>query len=137
MKSKALSHIITVSALGVTGICCIDPVSLCVGCGNGFFGLYAIEQNKLVVVKKEQLVGGVNGISCTSNGSQMMMATDKGFIYQGNPSNWQFRLQSENHVENILDLTYPPGISDKFASCSQDGTIRLWDVSEYIVTTRC
>ena len=47
-----------------------------------------------------------------------MMATDKGFIYRGSPIDWQFTLQSENHVENISDLTYPPGISDKFASCS-------------------
>lgn len=53
MKSKALSHIITVSALGVTGISCIDPLNFVVGCGNGFFALYTVDQNKLVLVKKE------------------------------------------------------------------------------------
>jgi WD40 repeat protein len=32
---------------------------------------------------------------------------------------------------------YPPGVSDRFASASEDGTIRLWDISEYKVLTRC
>lgn len=47
------------------------------------------------------------------------------------------KLQSENHTKSVLFVAYPPGISDKFATCSMDGTIRLWDVSNYVVSARC
>jgi len=30
-----------------------------------------------------------------------------------------------------------PGISDKFSTCSEDGTIRLWDANDYSVFARC
>ena len=30
-----------------------------------------------------------------------------------------------------------PGVSDKFITCSEDGTIRLWDSNTYAVTARC
>lgn len=38
-------------------------------------------------------------------------------------------LHCENHVDNVTFLVYPEGCSDKFASASEDGTIRLWDIS--------
>lgn len=38
----------------------------------------------------------------------------------------------------MVFLAYPEGVSDKFASCSDDGSIRLWDIgSDYVVYTRC
>jgi len=46
-------------------------------------------------------------------------------------------LHSENHTGGILNVGYPLGVSDRFASASEDGTIRLWDISEYQVTARC
>lgn len=47
-------------------------------------------------------------------------------------------LHCENHVDSVRFLVYPEGVSDKFASASEDGTIRLWDItSDYLVTTRC
>ena len=30
-----------------------------------------------------------------------------------------------------------PGVSDKFITCSEDGTVRLWDSNTYAVTARC
>lgn len=46
-------------------------------------------------------------------------------------------LHSENHTGGIVQLGYPPGISDRFASASEDGTIRIWDISDYAVIARC
>lgn len=34
-------------------------------------------------------------------------------------------------------MSYPPGVSDRFASASEDGTIRIWDISEYYVIAKC
>jgi WD40 repeat protein len=46
-------------------------------------------------------------------------------------------LLCENHTEAVLDVYYMPGVSDKFSTCSEDGTIRLWDANDYSVLARC
>jgi len=58
-------------------------------------------------------------------------------VYRVNCADFQKGLQCENHTESVLYLAYPAKVSDKFGSCSEDGTIRLWDVSEYTVDCRC
>ena len=46
-------------------------------------------------------------------------------------------LLCENHTDPVLDVYYMPGVSDKFSTCSEDGTIRLWDANDYSVSARC
>jgi len=46
-------------------------------------------------------------------------------------------LLCENHTGAVLDSYYMTGISDKFSTCSEDGTIRLWDSNDYSVISRC
>lgn len=46
-------------------------------------------------------------------------------------------LLCENHIAGVNDVTYQKGISDKFLTCSDDGTIRLWDANDYSVVARC
>lgn len=67
-----------------------------------------------------------------------MAASDKGFIYRVRSQDLAKMLHCENHTGPVLQVAYPPNISDKFASASMDGTIRLWDISEdYVVKSRC
>jgi WD40 repeat protein len=44
---------------------------------------------------------------------------------------------NENHTEPVLDVFYMKGVSDRFLTCSQDGTLRLWDANDYSVKARC
>jgi len=46
-------------------------------------------------------------------------------------------LLCENHTGAVTTNWFMPGISDKFVTCSEDGTIRLWDSNNYSVTARC
>jgi len=52
-------------------------------------------------------------------------------------SDFSKMLLCENHTEAALDVTYMNGVSDKFSTCSEDGTIRLWDSNDYSVIARC
>jgi cilia- and flagella-associated protein 52 len=52
-------------------------------------------------------------------------------------SDFSKMLLCENHIDAVLDCYYMPGVSDKFSTCSEDGTIRLWDANDYSVTARC
>lgn len=66
-----------------------------------------------------------------------MTATDRGFIYRMRVSDFSKMLLCENHTDAALDVYYMPGVSDKFSTCSEDGTIRLWDANDYSVIARC
>ena len=46
-------------------------------------------------------------------------------------------LLCENHTLPVLHVWFMPGVSDKFITCSEDGTIRLWDSNDYSVKARC
>lgn len=46
-------------------------------------------------------------------------------------------LLGENHISDVLQVSFMSGISDKFATCSEDTTIRLWDSNDYSVYARC
>ena len=46
-------------------------------------------------------------------------------------------LLGENHISSVLDCSYMDGVSDKFSTSSEDGTIRLWDANDYSVYAWC
>lgn len=46
-------------------------------------------------------------------------------------------LLAENHTEAVTNVSYMPGLSDRFITSSVDGTIRLWDANDYTVKARC
>ena len=46
-------------------------------------------------------------------------------------------LLCENHTYPVLSVWFMKDVSDKFITCSEDGTIRLWDSNNYSVTARC
>ena len=73
----------------------------------------------------------------SKDGIQLLASTDKGFIYRIRVSDFQKMLLCENHTEPVIHTYFMPGISDKFSTCSEDGTIRLWDSNDYSVFARC
>lgn len=52
-------------------------------------------------------------------------------------SDFSSMLLGENHISAVLDCSYMDGVSDKFSTSSEDGTIRLWDANDYSVYARC
>lgn len=46
-------------------------------------------------------------------------------------------LLCENHTAAVVNIWFMKDLSDKFVTCSEDGTIRLWDSNNYSVIARC
>lgn len=136
MKSLVLSAICNVCALGVTSIQAVDVNLLAVGGGNGTMNFYGLDGAKTPLIAKQTLTGAVNSLSYPDDRSIILASTDRGFVYRIGTNDLEPKLQCENHTESVLFVTYPKGVSDKFASCSTDQTIRLWDVSDYVVESR-
>jgi len=84
----------------------------------------------MILLNKIQLGGSINTLTVSPDGATTLCGSDKGFIFTINNSDLAKSLHCENHVDSVLHVVYPPKISDKFASASEDGTIRLWDISE-------
>jgi len=68
---------------------------------------------------------------------QLLSATNKGFLYRIRVSDFSQLLLAENHTEAVDHVNYMNNVSDKFITCSADGTLRLWDANDYTVKARC
>lgn len=80
----------------------------------------------------------MNSISVHPSGKESLIASDRGLIYRVPTNALESKvLHSENHTGSILSVAYPPNVSDRFASASEDGSIRIWDVSDYVVIAKC
>ncbi len=137
MKNRLLASINTVAAMGVTAVKTIMKNSLIVGCGDGTLAIYRLENGSAILIKSVNIAGKVTSLSHSEDCSQTLIGTDQGFIYRAKNSDLSLTLQCENHTNSVVFVNYPDKISDKFASCSCDETIRLWDISDYIVNSHC
>jgi WD40 repeat protein len=84
-----------------------------------------------------QLYGSIQGLSASQDGVQLLAATNKGFLYRIRVSDFSQMLLAENHTEPVVNVEYMNNVSDKFITCSVDGTLRLWDANDYTVKARC
>jgi len=66
-----------------------------------------------------------------------MAASDKGFIYRVRTSDFSQMLLCESHTEPVSSAWFMNGVSDKFITTCEDGSVRLWDSNDYSVIARC
>jgi len=76
-------------------------------------------------------------LSVSPDGLQLLTASDRGFIYRVRVSDFSQMLLCENHTAAVVSVWFMKDLSDKFITCSEDGTIRLWDSNNYSVIARC
>lgn len=137
IKHKLLVFVQNVCAQGVTCITAVSEDKVCCGGGDGTLALYHVDGKFCQELLKTQLVSSINGLSASPDGIQLLVSTSRGFIYRVRVSDFSCMLLSENHVADVLDVSFMPDVSDKFATCSEDTTIRLWDSNDYSVYARC
>ncbi|CAM9115984.1 unnamed protein product, partial [Ectocarpus fasciculatus] len=61
--------------------------------------------------------------------------TNQGRIYRVRMETLSSIVVSENHRGSVTCVSYARGVSDRFATASVDGTVRVWDTSDYGVLT--
>lgn len=80
-----------------------------------------------------KLDGAVLGISFSFNRRELLALTGNGTVFRVNAANGQSIIISESHTKSVVAVAYAIGQSDRFATASSDGTIRVWDATEYAV----
>lgn len=66
---------------------------------------------------------------------QIVAGTNQGRIYRVRVENLASIVVSENHRGSVTCVSYARGVSDRFATASVDGTVRVWDTADYGVLT--
>ena len=137
IKNKIMVFTQSVCAQGILCIQAVTHDKICIGGGDGTLALFHVEDKFCQELLKITLPGAISGLSPSLDGIQLLVATDRGFIYRVRTSDFSNMIFAENHVDAVVDVNYQTGVSDKFATCSEDTTIRLWDANDYSVFARC
>lgn len=87
--------------------------------------------------------GRVVALSLSAEGTWLLAGTDAGIVYRvslaaaadGGPRTaLHASVLSMSHVGPVLGVSFGAGRADAFSTCSRDGTVRVWDLSEYVAT---
>jgi WD40 repeat protein len=119
---------------GVASLHAFSPDQVFVGGGDGSLSLWQISTRALEV-NRIQLVGALKSISGGERG--LLLGSQQGYHFWVNIANMSSVTISENHTRPVTHVAFPRGVSDKFATSSEDGTIRIWNGSDYGVISRC
>ena len=146
-----------VSGNGVRAIMCprvgaSDPIVVVCGGGDGSVTVFEMntddgtrssdDPNTWIDVSGADLGSGnaVVALSLVADGCEVVAATGKGFIYRiqveagyrvkGGDSTL---LVCENHFGAVTAVGYDARNSERFATASADGTLRIWDANDYTV----
>ena len=88
----------------------------------------AQEQPKQVVKVGSHGVHAMKGLKGDSK--RMLIAYVNGSVQVFNMAKKRVEFQTEaGHAETVFDLEFCPSNKDMIASCSYDGTVRVWDVN--------
>eukprot|EP01041_Mallomonas_annulata_P006524 gene6524-13197_t len=77
--------------------------------------------------------GAVIAMSFSPDKLEVIAGTVNGTIVRLNLDTMQFITLSESHTHSITAVTFAQDSNDKFATTSNDGTIRIWDAAECMV----
>jgi WD40 repeat protein len=77
---------------------------------------------------------GSHGVHCLKklkgDSKRVLVAFVNGAVQVFNIAKKRIEFQTEaGHAETVFDLEFCPNNKDLIASCSYDGTVRIWDVN--------
>ena len=136
VKNRSVVFNKIVCAQGVTAIVPLTKNEIVVGGGDGSLILLYIDEPKCEELARIQLYGSVYSLSASPDGVQILASTDKGFIYRIRSADLSNILLNENHTDAIISFHSLNDTMYRFATCSLDGTIRIWNLDDYSVSTR-
>ena len=136
VKNRSIVFNKIICAQGVTAIVPLTKNEIIVGGGDGSLVLLYIDEPKCEELARVKLYGAIYSLSSSFDGVQLLASTDKGFIYRIRAADLSNILLNENHTDAITDFFSYGDDLYRFSTCSNDGTIRLWNLDDYSVSSR-
>lgn len=115
--------------------------NLYVGGGDGSVTLYDTDYDEGYKPRKvaEALSGAIASIAICAERGTAALGTSTAVIYELDlaAARARPRIVSENHCARVVAVSYAPGDSVRFATASDDLSVRVWNASDYSVETHC
>jgi len=114
--------------------------------GDGSVAIYDLKDPQAVLTtglderNRLRVEGDVTSLAFSTDMSCMLLGTTYGSIYTSSLVQGQApsaRLTMTAPLSGVRFIRFHPFINDRFATCSQDAFVRVWDSSTYSVTARC
>ena len=114
-----------------------DTVEVTVGGGDGTVTIYKRDRRGFIDDAAVTLEGQVMSLSKSADGAEILAGTKSGFVYRLRTQGLAALLLAETHSASVTAVAYAPNVSEKFVTASADGTLRIWDASDYTVSVKC
>lgn len=135
IRARRVVSSVLATKLGCSAII-VAPNRIIVGCGDGTikcFGAYGSETDGQLLSETQIDGSAVVSLALSGDKREVMASTANGTVVRMNLGNSQHIIVAENHTKAVVAIAFAHGVNEKFASASLDGTIRVWDVSDYTV----
>jgi WD40 repeat protein len=112
---------------------CPKTGSVFCGGGDGTVRRVSGFDTQWAVEAEVQLLGRVVSLSLSSDGLELLAGTSTGKIYQVLADDLSTREISNSHTSPVAAVAFGARRSDLCATVSEDGSLRVWDLSDYSV----
>ena len=94
----------------------------------GALRIWNVAQKAPKAMAKVGVTGVNHMLPFKGDASRYLISFKNGAVGVYNIETWKLEFSTEaGHAETIFDLRFKPGDKNQLATCSYDGTIRLWD----------
>jgi WD40 repeat protein len=131
MGSKVFRASVPVSNNGVLSMC-VSSLSgdVYVGCGDGMIKKMAGRDDSWELLAEVKVVGKVVSLSLNHDSSELLAGTSTGTMHRVMADDLSVREIAASHVSCINGVAFGAD-NDVFGTVSKDGTVRVWELSEY------
>ena len=128
--SKIFKATMPISSNGLMSIALIEDY-IYVGGGDGKVKKMSIGGGKWSLTHEAQLDSKVMSLSVSVDKKELIAGTSGGKLYRMLTNDLSFMLHTDAHTGSINDLQFSTLRSDQFVSIDDNGTVKMWDLSEY------
>lgn len=136
IRSQKVLNVVNATKTGIDAIVPTRDMGVIIGCGDGSVKQFNAQN---YCTEESRLDGRVRSLTMNSNNEGILFAsTSNGSVARIDRRDTIVKktapivsILSESHTRSITAVAYSPRSNDRLASASTDGTLRVWDITEY------